>query len=118
MFGYPNPSQGWWFMNNDWSLSWSVAHSLYWFLEGKPNHLHVTKMSSAKELYVGDVICYDFEGDSRWDHTTIVVAKDSDGWPLVNAHTDNSYHRNFSYRDSVAWTTNIKYAFYHIQNEN
>ncbi len=50
----------------------------------------------------------------RFDHTTIVVAKDADGMPLVNAHTDNSRHRYWSYEDSTAWTPNIKYKFFHL----
>lgn len=117
MTGYPNRLQGWWYQENNWSLSWSVAHSFYWFLKGE-NQKRVIEVTSAKELYVGDVICYDFQGNSRWDHTTIVVGKDLGGWPLVNAHTDNSYHRSWVYRDSMAWTSNIQYGFFHIVNDN
>ena len=47
-------------------------------------------------------------------NTTIVVDKDQAGMPLVNAHTDNSIRRNWEYRDSAAYTANIKYAFIHI----
>ncbi len=60
------------------------------------------------------VICYDFEGDNRWDHNTIVVAKDANGMPLVNAHTNNSRLRYWTYEDSAAWTPNIQYKFFQI----
>lgn len=73
-----------------------------------------TEVSSPDQLTYGDVICYDFEGDGRWDHTTIVTAKDAYGMPLVNAHTNNSRHRYWSYEDSMAWTENTKYKFFRI----
>lgn len=50
--------------------------------------------------FIGDVICYDWEGDGRFNHNTIVTAYDADGQPLVNAHTQNSLHRRWEYRDS------------------
>ncbi|MFP3361624.1 amidase domain-containing protein, partial [Planococcus sp. SIMBA_143] len=67
-----------------------------------------------KELKLGDVICYDFEGDGRFDHTTIVTGKDAAGEPLVNAHTFNSRMRYWKYEDSTAYTPNMKYRFFTI----
>lgn len=116
MRGEPNRQEGWWCRPNTWSYSWSVSHSFYWYLKASTTGLRAVQVDSARELYPGDVICYDFEGDERWDHTTIVVAKDIDGMPLVNAHTDNSQHRNWMYMDSRAWTPNIRYAFFRITN--
>lgn len=113
--GIPNKLNGWWFKANNWSLSWSVAHSLYWYLMESKTGLVATRVESATELSLGDVICYDFQGDGRWDHTTIVVRKDATGNPYVNAHTDNSRHRYWEYRDSAAWTANIQYAFFRIK---
>lgn len=114
MYGTPNRDKGWWYENDNWSFSWAVAHSLRWYLSGSTHGLKGKEVSSAKELYPGDVICYDFEGDNKWDHTTIVVAKDSDGMPLVNAHTNNSRHRYWTYEDSAAWTPDIQYKFFKI----
>lgn len=114
MWGYPDRLNGWWCQNNNWSLSWSVSHSLYWYLKADTNRLGAVEVSTAEELYAGDVICYDFQGNARFDHSTIVVAKDSNGSPLVNAHTDNSRHRAWVYNDSAAWTPKINYAFFHI----
>jgi len=114
MTGYPNRSKGWWMRNNNWSYSWSVAHAFRWFLSGSTSGLRAKEVSSAQELLLGDVICYDFEGDGRFNHTTIVVAKDSEGMPLVNAHTYNSRMRYWAYEDSTAYTPNIKYKYFSI----
>ncbi|SHG20243.1 amidase domain-containing protein [Ornithinibacillus halophilus] len=114
MRGAPNRNQGWWYQGDNWSFSWAVAHSLRWYLSGSTQGLKGREMNSPEELTLGDVICYDFEGDGRWDHTTIVVAKDAYGMPLVNAHTDNSRHRYWSYEDSTAWTENIQYKYFKI----
>ena len=70
----------------------------------------------AEELILGDVIAYDFEDDGRWNHTTIVVAKDADGMPLVNAHSANSRRRYWNYEDSSKYTPQMKYKFFHIIN--
>ena len=114
MWGAPNRETGWWSDITNWSLSWSVAHSFYWYFLSEPRGIQAVEVKSPTELYVGDVICYDFQGDNRWDHVTIVVDKNKDGTPLVNAHTDNSLRRNWEYRDSAAYTRNINYAFIHL----
>ncbi|THE10694.1 hypothetical protein E1I69_17735 [Bacillus timonensis] len=116
MYGYPNRSKGWWMQNNNWSYSWTVANSLRWYLTGSRRGLQAKEVSSPKKLLLGDIICYDFEGDGRFNHNTIVVAKDYEGYPLVNAQTQNSRMRYWSYYDSTAYTPNIKYKFFHIIN--
>lgn len=114
MRGEPVRERGWWYRNNNWSFSWSVAHSLYWYLKSSTTGLQAIEVKNAQELYPGDVICYDFQGNNRWDHNTMVVTYDAYGNPLVNAHTDNSKHRFWTYTDSAAWTPNINYAFFRI----
>ncbi|PAV29800.1 hypothetical protein CIL05_10575 [Virgibacillus profundi] len=114
MHGAPDRSRGWWYSGDNWSFSWAVAHSLRWYLSGSTKGLQGKEVQSAEELIPGDVICYDFQGDGRWDHNTIVVAKDAYGMPLVNAHTDNSRNRYWSYEDSTAWTSDIQYKFFRI----
>ncbi|MDQ0338125.1 hypothetical protein J2S00_000908 [Caldalkalibacillus uzonensis] len=112
-----NRSKGWWYRfetQPNWSFSWAVAHSLRWYLAGSTSGLRAREVQSARELEPGDVICYDFNGDGRWQHNTIVVAKDANNEPLVNAHTTNSQNRYWAYRDSYAWTPNIQYKFFHI----
>jgi len=111
MLGYPNRSKGWWIRSSNWSYSWTVANSLRWYLPGAKAGIRAKEVSSPEQLQLGDVICYDFQGDGRFDHTTIVTNKDGNGMPLVNAHTTNSRMRYWAYQDSTAYTPNIKYKF-------
>ncbi|MEQ6378564.1 amidase domain-containing protein [Bacillaceae bacterium S4-13-56] len=115
MWGQPDRTKGWWMSDNSWSYSWSVANALRWYLSGSTKGFQAEEVSSAEELRPGDIICYDFEGDGKWNHNTIVVEKDANGEPLVNAHTQNSRHRYWSYEDSTAYTLNIQYKFFHIK---
>ncbi|MBP2242175.1 hypothetical protein J2Z40_002748 [Cytobacillus eiseniae] len=117
MRGYPNRSNGWWMRSNNWSYSFTVANSMRWYLAGSKLGLRAREVSSPEELLLGDVICYDFQGDGRFDHTTIVTAKDTDGMPYVNAHTTNSRMRYWAYEDSTAYTPNMKYKFYSIVDD-
>lgn len=114
MRGAPDRGNGWWYQGESWSYSWAVAHSLRWYLSGSTFGLKGKEMDSAQDLIPGDIICYDFEGDGKWDHNTIVVTRDADGMPLVNAHTDNSRNRYWSYEDSTAWTSETQYKFFRI----
>ncbi|WP_253264300.1 amidase domain-containing protein [Brevibacillus sp. MCWH] len=110
--------RGWWMRpgkSASWSYSWAVAHSLYLLLKSGGPPMRAVQKRSPEQLVPGDVICYDFDGDGRFQHTTIVVAKDANHMPLVNAHTTNSRMRYWNYRDSTAYTPNIRYAFFHIQ---
>ncbi|EOW9530499.1 amidase domain-containing protein [Bacillus cytotoxicus] len=116
MTGYPNIRKGWWQRGNQWSWSWAVAHSFYWYLSGSTTGLRAKSVEKPEDLILGDIIAYDFENDGRWNHTTIVVAKDADGMPLVNAHSANSRHRYWNYEDSSKYTPQMKYKFFHIIN--
>lgn len=118
MRGYPNRSKGWWMQQNNWSYSWAVAHSLRMYLDHSTIGLRAREVSSADELQLGDVICYDFQGDGRYDHNTIVTGKDALGMPLVNAHTYNSRARYWAYEDSSAYTPNIQYRFFTIVDDS
>lgn len=117
MVGYPNRSKGWWMQNNNWSYSWSVAHSLRWYLPSAKTGVRAKVVTDPQQLEHGDVICYDFQGDGRFDHNTIVTGKDADGMPLVNAHTYNCRMRYWAYEDSTAYTPNIEYKFLHIVDD-
>ena len=114
MRGYPNRGTGWWLQHNNWSYSWTVAHSLRLYLANSKSGLRAKEVSSPDQLLLGDVICYDFEGDGRYNHNTMVTAKDAYGMPLVNANTYNSRMRYWAYEDSSAYTPNIKYKFFTI----
>ncbi|HLO12412.1 MAG TPA: amidase domain-containing protein [Pseudoneobacillus sp.] len=114
MRGNPNRGIGWWMRGNSWSWSWSVAHAFRLYLANSKVGLRAREVSSPEQLLLGDVICYDFEGDGRFNHNTIVTGRDKNGMPLVNAHTYNSRLRYWEYTDSTAYTPNIKYKFYTI----
>jgi hypothetical protein len=116
MNGYPNRGKGWWLRNNNWSYSWAVANSLRIYLANPKNALRAREVKSPDQLLLGDVICYDFEGDGRYNHNTVVTGKDAHGMPLVNAHTYNSRMRYWAYEDSTAYTPNIKYKFFTIND--
>ncbi|WHY68184.1 amidase domain-containing protein [Neobacillus sp. SuZ13] len=114
MRGYPNRAAGWWLQKSNYSYSWAVAHSLKGYLANSKIGLRAREVSSPDQLLLGDIICYDFEGDGRFNHNTIVTGKDANGMPLVNAHTYNSRMRYWAYEDSSAYTPNIKYRFFSI----
>lgn len=117
MIGVGNRAKGWWYSGKNWSYSWAVAHTFRWYLSGARAGLRGIEVQTAAELIPGDVICYDFDGDGRWQHTTIVVAKDEFNQPLVNAQTTNSRMRYWTYEDSTAWTPNIQYKFFRIADD-
>lgn len=114
MRGAGDRSSGWWYKfgsnasSAGWSYSWSTSHALMLFLR---NQLGAHVVASARELKAGDVIFYDWEGNGQYHHSTIVTDFDASGDPLVNAHTDASFHRHFAYLDSRAWTPRTKYVF-------
>lgn len=115
-------SSGWWYKGRNkgqewWSYSWAVANSMTLFLSAaRKSGLRAVAVQSAGELQLGDVITYDWNGDGRFQHSTIVTAFDSAGEPLVNANTVASRHRFWDYRDSYAWTPATKYRFFHISD--
>ncbi|AJY77571.1 hypothetical protein VN24_07135 [Paenibacillus beijingensis] len=111
---------GWWYKGRSggaelWSYSWAVSNALQVYLSfPRSRGFRAQSVDSAQELQLGDVIMYDWSGDGRYQHTTIVTAFDADGMPLVNANTVPSRHRYWDYRDSYAWTERTRYRFYHI----
>lgn len=114
--------QGWWYKGKvqgreQWSFSWSVSHSLKIHLETSKSGLRAREVKDPSHLDIGDVIIYDWDGDGRFQHSVIVTAKDAADMPLVNAHTTNSYHRYWDYRDSYAWSSRTAYRFFHIEDE-
>lgn len=111
---------GWWYrfatggQSANWSYSWSTANALVqWLLY----RLRAEVVSQARELKIGDLIFYDWAGNGKFGHSAVVVDFDANGEPLVNAHTDASYHRHHSYYDSRAWTPNTKYLYVHIPDQ-
>ncbi|WP_230986674.1 amidase domain-containing protein [Cohnella fermenti] len=114
---------GWWYKGRAngqelWSYSWAVANALQTYLsQPRTFGLRAELVESPQQLMPGDVICYDWDGNGRFQHNTIVVAFTPDGMPLVNANTVSSRHRYWDYRDSYAWTERTRYRFFHIADE-
>ncbi|TSI05965.1 amidase domain-containing protein [Lysinibacillus sp. BW-2-10] len=129
MSGYPNRARGWWitdgwksgrgtggyYSNETWSYSWTVSSSLRWYLESAKSGLTAKRVQSPSELNIGDVIFYDFQGDGRIDHSTIVTSI-VNGVPYIHAHTVNSQDRHYDYSNSHAYTPNTKYYFFKIDD--
>jgi len=114
--------RGWWYVGMEhqqelWSYSWAVANALKNYSISSTSGFRGYLVDSPQQLELGDMIAYDWDGDGRYQHNAIVTMKDDHGMPLMNAHTNNSKHRYWSYRDSYAWTPNTRYAFIHINDE-
>jgi hypothetical protein len=110
---------GWWYEGykhgrERWSFSWSVANSLQNYLQSSRTGLRAEIVDSVHKLALGDIISYDWDGDSQYQHSTIVTGFDSSGEPLVNAHTNDSRNRYWDYKDSHAWSERTRYTFLHI----
>ncbi|MFB9325744.1 amidase domain-containing protein [Paenibacillus aurantiacus] len=114
---------GWWYKGRaggreSWSYSWAVSNALHTYLGASRRvGTRAIAVESASELALGDVIMYDWSGDGRFQHSTIVTAFDASGMPLVNANTVPSRHRYWDYKDSYAWTEQTRYRFFHIADE-
>lgn len=112
--------RGWWYQGNGgpqdrWSLSWTTAHGLRWYLGTAVSGLRGEPRETARSLAIGDVISYDWEGDGRWDHSAVVVARDARGEPLVSHHTPATLRRFWRYRESRRFDPGrTRYLFWHI----
>jgi hypothetical protein len=113
---------GWWYQGKSgnqelWSFSWAVADSLRRYLTGGTKDWHAEMVDSPLKLTIGDVISYDWDGNGHYQHSAIVTDTDANGMPLVSAHTTNSRHRYWDYRDSYAWTSLTQYRYFHMPDQ-
>jgi hypothetical protein len=87
----------WWYSSTEsinqtshtWSLSWSVAHSLYWCIkkrtERKLYGIKGTEVNDVKLLELGDLIFYEnFKGVIN--HSSIIT-EIKNGIPLISQHS-------------------------------
>ncbi|WAH36570.1 amidase domain-containing protein [Alicyclobacillus dauci] len=119
MTGHGNRAKGWWIITGkgkgeSWSYSWATSHALYKYLR---KTVGATLVQKPSELKIGDLIFYDWNGTGTYHHSTIVTDFDDLGDPLVNAHTDPSFRRPYTYYDSRAWTEQTRYAFVHMPDD-
>ncbi|MPN38951.1 hypothetical protein SDC9_186476 [bioreactor metagenome] len=62
-----------------------------------------------EKIEVGDLLCYEKNG--KIDHFSIITAKDSKGYPMINSHTSDRYHVPFDFGWSEKFT---KFHLIHI----
>lgn len=113
-------AEGWWIEigskpeSERWSYSWAVTEAFRRYLISS---LKAKRVRHAEELRIGDVIVYDWAGSGQVHHAAIVSDFDDHGDPLVNAHTNPSYHRHYRYLDSPAWSPRTRYEFLHLPDK-
>ena len=116
MRGYPNRSNGWWYRNNQWSYSWTVANALRLYLASSKSGLRAREVKDPKELQLGMLSVTILKGTED-----IIIRPLSPARMLmeclVNAHTYNSRMRYWSYEDSSAYTDKIQYKFFTIVDD-
>lgn len=95
-----NPrNEPWWYSkkNNQWSISWAVAHSLYWCLKVRTERnlsgLKGVETNDISALELGDVICYENYRGIIY-HSAIITDFQGNS-PLISQHTFNAL--NISY---------------------
>jgi hypothetical protein len=94
----------WHYTNGQGTKSWSETDSFYQYLLktryarllAKGSFTEITKQTGdqpygiVSELQTGDLIAYEEKGDIV--HFSVVIGKDSSGYPLVNSHSADRYH--------------------------
>lgn len=92
----------WWYSGPRWSISWSVASSLYWYLkisgEKRLYGAKGTEVDSISLLEPGDIIFYKNKRD-KIQHSAIITSFQK-GYPLISQHTPNNL--NISYEKDWA----------------
>ncbi|NMM64735.1 methylase [Clostridium sp. P21] len=97
IFNKKNP---WWYNNTNWSLSWTLAHSLYWYLKiNEESNLQGCKgleISDINALELGDLIFY--ENNKNVIFHSAIITGFSQNKPLVSQHSREAL--NISYLKS------------------
>lgn len=97
----------WWYnnkntsnvMDDTWSISWAVAHSLYYYLKNNEEvnspYVKGLEVTNERELELGDLIFY--ENNNKKIFHSAIVTSFLNGFPLVSQHTPNAsniYYQN------------------------
>lgn len=100
------PIYGWYYISlNNRSPSWTGVNQLYTFLTTNTAEGPRGKVVDLSEIENGDIIQLDFNGDSSFDHTPVVVDAGA-GTPetiLVAAHTNDAAWRPLSSYNYAAY---------------
>lgn len=96
-----SPGKAWWYkskgtsniFDDKWSVSWAVAHSLYWTLriKGEKNlpGIKGIEVRDVSELQEGDIIQYENSRHIIY-HSGIITAFTAAHVPLITQHTYNA----------------------------
>ena len=89
-----NPRGPWWYntRNHSWSLSWTIANSLYWYLKTnqakKSSGVKGLEVTDKKLLELGDLIFY--EDYKRLIFHSAIITSFNGSEPLVSQHSENA----------------------------
>ena len=85
-------SKPWWYNSRKWSLSWSVANSLYLCITQRAKlnlpGLKGVEVTDFRRLELGDLIMYEDSNGSIY-HSAIITSFTND-FPLVSQHSYNA----------------------------
>ncbi|MDU6877303.1 amidase domain-containing protein [Clostridium tepidum] len=111
-----NKEYSWWYNNNNtinvmddtWSICWSVAHSLYYYLKvnQERNYLGAKGLEiyNKNDLDIGDLVFFE-DNNKRIFHSAIITSfKNKE--PLISQHTFNEL--------DIPIKTSVKYANPHF----
>ncbi|ERJ13084.1 amidase domain-containing protein [Haloplasma contractile] len=91
-----NKPAPWYYSNSNWSISWTLSHSLYWCLKIRQEKMldgpRGIELNHYSELELGDLIFYKENG--RNNHSAIITDF-KDGYPLVSQHSVNAVNINY-----------------------
>ena len=115
--GAPMDSVGWYYTDEiHHSTSWTGVPQLYDFLYVHNSQYSHGPSGVAKsvvtDLTFGDIIQYDWEPDSAFDHSVIVDGTQSNGMRLVASHNPDMIDTPYTYR--IYSFPNETYHFVHI----
>ncbi|MEA5007441.1 amidase domain-containing protein [Clostridium tyrobutyricum] len=102
----------WWYNNRGWSVSWSTAGSLYWYLKindkDKLYGIKGTEVNSISMMEPGDIIFYQ-NANGRMQHSAIITSY-YENYPLVSQHTPNVL--NIPYKKD--WAVKMHFLKIHL----
>ncbi len=76
-----------------WTSAWAAVPDYRAMLLTAAEGPRGAEVGDPNVLLRGDMIIYEFGGDSTWDHTTVVTGYAPDGTPLVSYHSNPTQNR-------------------------
>ena len=95
-----------------YTRSWTIAYEQYTFIKCEPRG---ASYLTARQLYLGDLVYYDWTGDGRIDHVAIVTGFNADGQPVVSAHNSNRHNVYWDLK-AVGAPSTTRYYLVHVNS--